>query len=279
MVIKDFIMNNDLALKYERFFNDPLFCSFSKALEKTGIVFKGLNSVDIWSQALEVLSSLSDSKRPELLVRGLYSELVKDYDTDTAGVILICVMYMICGRDDIKDNLYLAAKEIAYIVVDHPMLINIFARQREAERKEEESGNHVPIDFYQSKYKGLLEDPASPYGGNISLLDDDLLTCIADKDCFDEFVKIINGEILAFIKSPEGGAQFWEVVKDVSIEKGYISRRCRRNRFARIISAICPNAGEARKIDQNMQKYSEIDPKKSNDYAAIRSRFVFNITK
>lgn len=65
----------------------------------------------------------------------------------------------------------------------------------------------------------------------------------------------------------------------VSKEKNYISRNCRRNRFARIISAICPDAGEAKKIDQNMQKYSEVDPKKSNDLASIRARFKIPVKK
>lgn len=41
----------------------------------------------------------------------------------------------------------------------------------------------------------------------------------------------------------------------------------------RIVSAFCPKAGDAKKIDQNMQKYREIDPKKSNDFASIRARF------
>ena len=78
---------------------------------------------------------------------------------------------------------------------------------------------------------------------------------------------------ISFILSPEGYSQLWEVVMEVSKEKNYIARNCKRNKFARIVSAVCPKAGDAKKIDQNMQKYSEIDPKKSNDYTAIRSRF------
>lgn len=47
----------------------------------------------------------------------------------------------------------------------------------------------------------LLENPAVPYGGSIAKLDDDLFTCIADKERFDEFVSIINGELISFILS------------------------------------------------------------------------------
>ena len=75
------------------------------------------------------------------------------------------------------------------------------------------------------------------------------------------------------ILSPEGSSQLWEVVLEVSKEKNSIARNCRRNKFARIVSAVCPAAGDAKKIDQNMQKYCEIDPKKSNDFASIRARF------
>ena len=60
---------------------------------------------------------------------------------------------------------------------------------------------------------------------------------------------------------------------EVSKEKNYIARNCRRNKFARIVAAICPEAGDAKKIDQNMQKYSEINPTKANDLASIRARF------
>ena len=264
---------NDVELMYEKFFDDPLFCSFVDCLDKAGHG-TSFGAVKIWSEALEVLRRLSSSKRPDLLIEGIFSDLCISSGSEKEAVtIFICVLYMICSRDQIDNKMSIVARKIASKVVDHPMLIEVFAKQREAERMEEASGNPVPSDYYITNGKALLEDPAAPYGGIISMLDEDLLTCIADKDRFDEFVKIINGEILSFIKSPEGGGQFWEVVKDISIEKGYISRRCRRNRFARIISAICPDAGEARKIDQNMQKYSEIDPKKSNDYTAIRSRF------
>ena len=39
----------------------------------------------------------------------------------------------------------------------------------------------------------MLENPAVPYGGSIAKLD--------DKERFDEFVSIINGELISFILS------------------------------------------------------------------------------
>ena len=270
---------NDIEQQYERYFDDPLFCTFADCLDRAGHgTFFG--AVQVWSEALDVLRRLTTSKRPDLLIEGIFSDHCISYDSEEkAGTILVCVMYMICSRDRITNKLSIAVRKIASKVVDHPMLIEIFKNQRTAERIEEENGNPVPLDYYQSKGKAVLEDPAASYGAGPSILDDDLLTCIADKERFDEFVKIINGEILDFILSPEGSSQLWEVVMAVSKENNYISRNCKRNKFARIVSAVCPKAGDAKKIDQNMQKYSEVDPKKSNDLASIRARFKIPIKK
>ena len=264
---------NDTELKHESFFDDPLFCTFADCLDKTGHG-ASFGAVQVWSEALKVLRRLTTSKRPDLLIEGIYSDLcLSSGSEEHAGTILICVMYMICSKDLISNKMSIAVRKIASKVVGHPMLIEIFAKQRAAERFEEDNDNPVPSDYYKTNGEALLEEPAVPYGGSLSKLDDDLLTCIADKERFDEFVSIINGEIVAFILSPEGSSQLWEVVLEVSKEKNYIARNCRRNKFARIVSAVCPAAGDAKKIDQNMQKYIEINPKKSNDIASIRARF------
>lgn len=264
---------DETELKYESFFEDPLFCTFADCLDKVGHGTPS-GAVQVWSEALAVLHRLITSKRPDLLIEGIYSNLcLSSGSKETAGIVLICVMYMICSRDKIDIKLSAAVRKIASKVVGHPMLIEIFKSQRTAERLEEENGNPVLADYYQTNGKALLEEPAVPYGGSISLLDEDLCSCIADKDHFDEFVSIINDEIISFIISPEGSSQLWEVVLEVSKEKNYIARNCKRNKFARIISIVCPKAGDAKKIDQNMQKYIEINPKKSNDLASIRARF------
>ena len=266
-------MNDDVELKYERYFEDPLFCSFVGILDKAGHG-TSLGAVNVWTEALDVLRRLTKSKRPDLLIDGIYSNLcLTSGSEENAGIILICVMYMIHSQGQIDNKLSIAVRKIASKVVDHPLLIEIFESQRAAELFEEENGNPVPADYYQTNGDALLEEPAIHYGSSISLLDEDLRTCIADKDLFDEFVSIINGEIISFILSPEGSSQLWEVVLEVSKEKNYIARNCRRNKFARIVSAVCPAAGDAKKIDQNMQKYIEINPKKSNDLASIRARF------
>ena len=265
---------NDVELKYERFFDDPLFCSFVDCLDKAGHG-TSFGAVKIWSEALEVLRRLSSSKRPDLLIEGIFSDLcISSGSEKEAGTILICVLYMICSRDQIDNKMSIVARKIASKVVDHPMLIEVFAKQREAERMEEASGNPVPSDYCLTNGKALLEDPAAPYGGIISMLDEDLLTCIADKDRFDEFVKIINGEIASFILSPEGTSQLWEVVRHVSIEEGFIVKRCARNKFARIIENVCPRAGKAQQIDQNMQKFDMKNSSNNNDITSNTYLFI-----
>lgn len=266
-------MNNDTVLKYEQYFDDPLFCSFTEILDRYELTTTGLKSVDIWSRALEIFGQLSRSRRPELLVRGHFSELVKENNAETAGIILICVMYIILSRDVEEDKLYLAAKRIAGIVADHPLFIEIFASQRETELREEESGNPVPSDYYQSKGTKMFEDPVAPFGNSYSKLDDDLKTCVADKDRFEEFVNIVNGEILAFIQSPEGKKQLWEAVRHISVQDGYISKRCSRTKFARIVEIVCPKAGDATRINHSMEPFDVKNPENANDITSIKARF------
>ena len=266
-------MNKDTVREYELFFDDPLFCTFTEILDKYELTTTGLRSVDIWSRELEIYNQLSKSRRPELLIRGHFSELVKENNAETAGIILICVMYIILRRDEEVDKLYLAAKKIAGIVADHPLLIEIFASQREAELREEESGNPVPSDYYMSKRIKMFEDPVATFGNSYSKLDDDLRTCVADKDRFEEFVTIINGEVLEFIQSQEGKKQLWEVVRHLSVQNCYISKRCSRNKFARIVEIVCPKAGDATKINHNMEVFDLKNPENANDITSIRARF------
>ena len=266
-------MNNDTLLEYEHYFDDPLFCTFTEILDGYELTTTGLRSVDIWSRALEIYSQLSRSRRPELLVRGHFSELVQEKNAETAGIILICVMYMIISRNIKGDKLYLAAKKIAGIVADHPLLIEIYASQREAELREEDSGNPVPPDCYQSKGKYLVEDPVTPFGNSYSKLDDDLKTCVADKDRFEEFVNIINGEIITFIQSQEGAKQLWEAVRDISVQNGYIAKRCSKLKFAKIVEIVCPKAGDAKRINFSMEQFDLNNPKNANDIISIKARF------
>ena len=150
----------------------------------------------------------------------------------------------------------------------------VFHYQRLAEEREEQNGKIIPYDLYSELSSHCLEDDHSfKYGHEEFKIPDGLISCIADKSRFDEYCQIIRTKILPFIQSEEGTAQLWKVVMEVSKELGYVCSRCRTNRFAQLMAVICPEAGSATKIDQNMQKYNKIKDEKENDLVAIRSRF------
>ena len=73
-------------------------------------------------------------------------------------------------------------------------------------------------------------------------------------------------------ESPEGTAQMWEVVREVSIEENFLSEKCDRKRFSALLSFICPDAGNEQQIYQNILKYLSRKESSDNHRAAIRSR-------
>lgn len=64
----------DVELKYERFLDDPLFCTFAECLDKAGHG-TSFGAIQVWSEALDVLGRLSASKRPDLLIEGIFGTL------------------------------------------------------------------------------------------------------------------------------------------------------------------------------------------------------------
>ena len=205
---------------------------------------------------MECYRRLSESKRPDLLVSGLVDRL--------------------CANNPSGDDPFLILISVVFItVVGHPLLATVLKYQRSAEDREERNGNTIPPDLFSYSSSDRLEDDHSfRYGNDVPQIPDDLLSCIADRSRSDEYCQIIRTKILPFIKSEEGTAQLWKVVMEVSKELGYVSSRCRTNRFAQLMAVICPEAGSATKIDQNMQKYNKIKDEKENDLRAIRSRFL-----
>lgn len=256
----------------EDFYDDPLFCTFVGVLN-TFMETESVSPRLVWSESLNCLHRLSESKRPDLLVPGLVNELCVEYPSgNAAALILICTVYMICCQDKVNNPLWESAKRIAATVSGHPLLDAVLKYQRIAEEQEEQNGSFIPTEIYSKLSDSHLEDNTTVrYGIEIP---EDLLSCIADKSRVDEFCWVIRNKIFPFIQSEEGTAQMWTVVMMVSKELGYISNRCKTKRFAQLIATICPEAGSASKIDQNMQKYNKILNEKENDLRTIRSRFL-----
>lgn len=271
-------------------FADSLFCTFSEVFDSLCVEDNDLSAVEIWSEALNVVSKLSNSKRGDLLVSRIRSDLIQKYSSmlidghiversdqqanDTCIKVLTCVLYMICSCDNWRIDYWSIACKIGTFVFTSPLFFELFRRQRISESFEEKNGNPVPdIDYLVRSLPDANEViQNAPYSETIRI-PEDLLSCIADKSRFGEFVRIINSSVFPFISSPEGNAQLWEVVKVVAAELGYTAHRCSRMRFAHLLESICPQAGPHAKIQSNMEKYCKKGAELQNDLTSIRSRF------
>ena len=256
----------------EQYLSEPLFCTFIEVLNTLECSLGGLSAAEIWYRAKETFANLHKSKRPDLRISGLCKELSAQYESDeTAAIIMICVMYMICSSDKPDAMMAVCAKKIASMMSGSALMEFIYEFQRKAESKEEDSGNPVPVCGYEvgEKTVDYLNDSATANIPTLNMLPDDLRTCIADTERFGEYCRKINREILPYVKSPEGCSQMWKAVMLVSQELDYVSRKCTVKRFSQLIAAICPEAGDAKRLDQNMQKYIT----NQSDLVAIRKRF------
>ena len=187
---------------------------------------------------------------------------------------------MVCSAEIIEGIRKKVAKCILKEICTNPLFQPIFLAQREAELKEENNGNSIPVDTTPlGTSSQLLSDIRSvPYGLKaISILPRNLWPCIADISAFADFYTIINGPVIEYMQSPEATSQLWEVIRLVSQEKGYVSRKCGRLRFAELIVEICPSAGKAKQIANNMDKYLATEASKAQDLLTIRSRFCSNV--
>ena len=256
----------------EQYLSEPLFCTFVEVLNTLECSLGGLSAAEIWYRAKDTFANLQKSKRPDLRISGLCKDLSAQYESDeTAAIIMICVMYMICSSDKPDKMMAVCAKKIASMMSGSALMEFIYEFQRKAESKEEESGNPVPVCGYEVREKAsdYLNDSSTVNIPTLNMLPADLRTCIADTERFGEYCLKINRDILPYVKSPEGCNQMWKTVMMVSQELGYVSWRCTVKRFSYLITTICPDAGDAKRLDQNMQKYIPIEC----DFIAIRKRF------
>ena len=79
--------------------------------------------------------------------------------------------------------------------------------------------------------------------------------------------------IITFIQSTEGTQQLWEAVREISGQNGYITKKCSKLKFARIVVIVCPKAGDAKRINYSMEQFDLKNPKNANDFTSIKARF------
>lgn len=261
----------------ESYIKDSLYCSFADTLEWLGMNLGGVPSIKIWSRARECLENITSSRRPDIVVSSMFTRLSKEFGADDIpAIIMICVMYMICSDESHGEKLTVAAKKIAASVYGHPLLQFVMDHQRAGENDEEMSGNPVPVTGYftsNDSTDGVLCESSSGSSLTLNDIPVDLRSCIANTEKIAEYATIIKYRLLPFINSEEGGQQLWKVVMDISKERGYITNKCSVIKFAQLLSSICPEVGDPRKLKQNADKYSRVKAEKQNDYEAINSRF------
>ena len=247
---------------------DPLFCTMSDTLELLGSRINGVSAIDIWKHANQALARLCASERPERLVQSCFSQLSSDTGSDDiSSLAMFCVLYMIESDDTLRVRMEECAKVLCAILSHNPLLEFLFFEQRKMETFEEQSGTPVPVDTYSSSMDEVhyLKEPSDQF----ALLPPRLQCLVGDVSKFPEFCRIIRGQMLPWVKSETGCAQMWRDVLEVGIESGYLMNTCKVRLFAELLHHICPEAGEAKQLDQNMQK--RVQMQKNLD--AVRSRF------
>ena len=280
----------------ETYFEDPLFCTLTELVEHISLEYNDLTSVECWTEALEVKRLIFRSKRPDLTIPSIRKQLQSKFscfndegnivqrsqeEADRSSfLVFMCVLYMVCSAEEIEGIRRKVAKCILKETCINPLFQSVFHAQREAELNEENNSNPIPVDTTPLDIHSqvLTDIRSAPYGLKaISILPRNLWSCIADIAAFPDFYAIINGPVIEYMQSPEATSQLWEVVRLVSQEKGYVSRKCGRLRFAELIVEICPSAGKAKQIASNMDKYLATEASKSQDLRTIRSRFCSNV--
>ena len=276
----------------EQYFGDSLFCTLTGIMDRISSVYDEITAVECWSTALDIKDRIVSSKRPDLTVPGVKRSLktkfssfedsngtVSDRSDEAAErssfLVLLCVTYMLCSTERIEGTRRKIVHALMKEIIPHPLFPIVFMVQRRAEKDEEQNGNPVPVASETDFVGNRLSDACSPpYGKTaVTSLPNNLRTCIADNSLFADFVAHITGPVMEFIKSPEGSTQYWEIVRRVAQEKGYISRKCSRLRFAEVICAICPSAGKASTLAASIDKYPLNEKEAENDMRTIRCRF------
>ncbi len=89
----------------------------------------------------------------------------------------------------------------------------------------------------------------------IELLSPELQSYIADNSSFGRIVNSLNTKVLPYIIN-NAKQSLWDVVRYILEYKGFLRKRLARQKFAELLVTLCPEAGMAKKIKQNMEQCS-----------------------
>ena len=82
--------------------------------------------------------------------------------------------------------------------------------------------------------------------GKIIIMEDERFAKLAD---------LLNQKVVMYIRQQDN-KQLWDVVKTLMQQNGLLPKRFAREKFAQLIAFICPDAGDAKKLQYCMEKNS-----------------------
>ena len=97
-----------------------------------------------------------------------------------------------------------------------------------------------------------------------------LQTYLADDTDFAVIVERLNSKILPYIQACKN-QQLWEVVRFILCKHSFLVPKLSRSKFAELLVALCPSAGEAKRLVQNMEHYPSTAHRLPKDFDALPS--------
>jgi|GEM_PF-4252932 len=109
-----------------------------------------------------------------------------------------------------------------------------------------------------------FDDAMDELPTRIESLEAELQSYIVDKEAFGQIVGALNTKVLDYIRREERQS-LWDVVRYILQYMGFLKKNLSRIKFATLLVTLCPSAGEARKIKQNMEQCTLTSGKRKPD--------------
>jgi len=121
-----------------------------------------------------------------------------------------------------------------------------------SEKYEYEKSGAEDSDFVETSSEAF-DDADGAIPSRIELLSPETQSYIADNSSFEQIVNALNTKVLPYIHY-KAKQSLWDVVRYVLEYKGFLRKRLARQKFAELLVTLCPEAGVAKKIKQNMEQ-------------------------
>ena len=127
-----------------------------------------------------------------------------------------------------------------FIVMFEQLKADLASEEQKKQRVRKKASPEEPVYKYPRSMNQL---PAS-LQGKILIVEDERFATLAD---------LLNQKVLIYIRQQDN-KQLWDVVKSLMQERGLLPKRFSREKFAQLIAFLCPDAGDAKKLQYCMEK-------------------------